>query len=339
MIETKGCFWDGFKNVKRGVKWFLCALPALALVIFVVLWILAGSVASPDRRPLQDYHQSYFERPEEDGLVVARVDLLEGHVPGLLVKADAGSGPAKRGKLLRDQLVADGVTLPAYGEIKALLVLLHGRNGRKEDLLPVAERFCAVGFACVIPDLPAHGDSPTETVGFGTRKFEVQLPGDVADEVKALLGMPDLPEYLWGMSMGGSFAVHAAAFQKDRWKRITIVASFDRLSGVFEDSLGMFSEPFQSLAESMIELRGGVKVKLVNPVDLAGKIDSPVLVVHGDKDHLIPHSRGEALYRAFAGEKKFITIPGGNHDNVLVTEAPVYAEMAKWYLKSLRQGS
>lgn len=99
----------------------------------------------------------------------------------------------------------------------------------------------------------------------------------------------------------------------------------------------MFSEPFQSLAESMIELRGGVKV--VNPVDLAGKIDSPVLVVHGDKDHLIPHSRGEALYRAFAGEKKFITIPGGNHDNVLVTEAPVYAEMAKWYLNSLGQGS
>jgi pimeloyl-ACP methyl ester carboxylesterase len=307
--------------------------------IFVVLWIMAGSIASPERRELQDYHQSYFDRPEEHGLVVEKVDLLDGHAPGLLIRADMKTGPAKRGKLLREQLVAKGLSLSAYGEMRALVVLLHGRNGRKEDLLPVAERFCAVGFACVIPDLPAHGESPTETVGFGTRKFEVQLPGDVADEARVLLGVPDLPEYLWGMSMGGSFAIHAAALQPDRWKRIVVVASFDRLSGVVEDTLGITSAIFQPLAEKLIVARGGVDVKQVNPVDLVGGIESPVLVVHGDKDDLISHHRGEALFEAFPGKKKFITVPGGNHDNVLVTDAPVYAEMAKWFLKALEPGS
>ncbi len=307
--------------------------------IFVVLWIMAGSIASPKRRELQDYHQSYFDRPEEHGLVVEKVDLLDGEAPGLLVSADTKLGPGKRGKILRDQLIAGGESLPAFGEIKGLLVLLHGRNGRKEDLLPVAERFCAVGFACVIPDLPAHGESPAETVGFGTRKFEEELPGEVAEEAKVLLGMPNLPEQLWGMSMGGSFAIHAAALQPDLWKGIVIVALFDRLGGVVEDSLGITSAIFQPLAEQLIVLRGGVDVKQVKPVDLAGQIESPVLVVHGDEDDLISHYRGQALFGAFPGEKKFITVSGGNHDNVHVTDAPVYAEIAKWFLNALEPGS
>ena len=215
------------------------------------------------------------------------------------------------------------MTLPVYGEIKALLVLLHGRNGRKEDLLPVAERFCAIGFACVISGLPAHGESPTETVGFGTRKFETQLRGGVADEAKVLLGMLDLPDHLWGMSMGGSFAIYAASYQPDQWARIIIVASFDRLGGVLEDSMGVLPEAFQRLSKSLIKLRGGLNVNLVNPIDLAGGIESPVLVVHGEEDDLISHSRGESLYQAFTGKKKFITVHGGNHETLLVTEAPV----------------
>lgn len=325
--------------MKRKLKWLFGVFVLLAFIGFAGLWIMAGSVASPKRRALQDYHQSYFESPQEHGLLVERVELLDGHAPGLLVRADAGSGPAKRGQILRDQLMAEGLVLPAYGEIKALLVLLHGRNGRKEDLLPVAERFCAVGFACVIPDLPSHGESPIATVGFGSREFEMELPGKVADAVKVKLGLGAMPEFLWGMSMGGSFAIHAAAFQPDRWKGIVIVASFDRLSGVVEDSMGIFSGMFSSLAGRLIVLRGGVDVNQVNPVDLAGRIASPVLVVHGDEDELISHERGEALFQAVTAKKKFVTVPSGNHDHVLVTKAPVYAEMASWFLEPVEPGS
>lgn len=271
--------------------------------------------------------------------MIDEVSLLDGDAPSLLVRADAKAGPGKRGVVLRDQLIADGVDLPTYGEVKGLLVLLHGRNGRKEDLLPVAERFCAAGFACVVPDLPAHGESPIETVGFGVREFEERLAGRLADEARSLLGLGIVPEFLWGMSMGGSFAVHAAALEPERWERLVIVASFDRLSGVVGDSLGMLSGPFQSLAERFIVMRGGVDVTQVNPVVLAEKITHPTLVIHGDEDELISLERGEALHQAFGGEKDFMTVPGGNHENVLVTEAPVYAEMARFLLKALKEGS
>lgn len=298
----------------------------------IALWVMAGNLASPERRELQDYHLSYLDGAEDHGVIVVRRAFADGKVPYLTVRPDRVSGPAKRGAILRRQLEDEGMGLPKFGEEMGLLVLLHGRNGRKEDLLPVAERFCAVGFVCVIPDLPSHGESSVKTVGFGVREFEKSLAGRAADEAKAVLSLDDLPEYLWGMSMGGSFAIHAVAEEPERWGRLVIVSSFDRLEGVVEDSLGMFSGILRPVAVKMIQMRGGPDVRKVEPVALAGKLALPTLVIHGNKDDLISHERGENLFGAFAGRKNFVTVPGGNHDNVLITEAPVYAEMAKWFL-------
>ena len=296
------------------------------------LWVMAGNIASPERREIQDYHKSYLDGAEDHGLVVKRYDFVEGKVPCFVVRADGKAGAAKRGSVLRGQLEKE-VELVEYGEEIGMMVLLHGRNGRKEDLLPVAERFCAVGFVCVIPDLPAHGESPVKTVGFGTRDFERELPLRVAEEAKVELGLEELPQSLWGMSMGGSFAVHALEGDQESWKKLIVVASFDRLEGVVDDSLGMFSGMLKLAAVEMIKMRGGPRVREVEPVKLAEGLKLPTLVIHGDADDLISCERGENLYAAFSGRKKFVSVPGGTHDNVLVTEAPVYAEMARWLLE------
>lgn len=254
---------------------------------------------------------------------------MDKKVPALLVSADGAGAPAERGQLMRRQLMERGYSVEEYGVVKKLIILLHGRNGRKEDLLPVAERMCAVGFACVIPDLPAHGESVIGTVGCGERIIEQELPGRVADEALLKLGIPGLPTCLWGMSMGGSFAVHAAALEPERWERMVIVSSFDTLGGVIDDSrVGWF----RPMLETMIEMRGGPNVSKVSPVTLMAGLELPTLFVHGDADELIGEQRGRALFDACAGDKKFMTVEGGTHSNVLVTEAPVYAEMAVWLL-------
>jgi len=318
--------------VKRKLKWFLVGVLLLGLGGFCGLWMMAGAVASPDRRKLQDYHRSYLSGVGNHGVVVTARTLLDGSVPCLTVRPDAAGGIATRGVVLRRQLAEAGVKVPKFGGEAGLLVLLHGRNGRKEDLLPVAERFCAVGFVCVIPDLPAHGESPVATVGFGSRKFEADLPGKVADEVRSELGLEAMPEFIWGISMGGSFAIHAASLEPKRWQGMVLVSSFDRLGGVVGDSLGIFSGALQSWAEDFITMQGGPEVSAVNPVELAAELEVPSLVVHGDADELISHERGVALYEAFAGPKEFMTIPGGTHDTLLITDAPAYAAMAIWFL-------
>ncbi len=312
---------------------FLVLILVLVVAGVIGLWMGAGSIAKPERRKIQEYHESYLDGAEDHGLRVERMDLDQGKVPFLVVRPDRDAGLAKRGGILREQLEGGKVPLPEFGEEKGLIILLHGRNGRKEDLLPVAERFCAVGFICAIPDLPAHGESGLETVGFGAREFEGRLPGRVADEVREKLSLEEVPEYLWGLSMGGSFAVHACAEEPSRWKRMVIVASFDRLEGVVKDSLWIAGEILISPLKNMTSWRGGAEIGEVNPVLLAAKISQPTLVVHGDADELISFERGKALYEGFAGKKKFLPVPGGTHDNVLVTEAPVFAGMARWFLE------
>jgi alpha-beta hydrolase superfamily lysophospholipase len=316
-------------------KWRKIGVTLVGVVVvgtLMALWVMAGSMARPDRREIQEYHKSYLDGACDHGLVVARYDFVENAVPCLVVRPEAKAGAAKRGSVLRRQLEDQGMVLPVYGEERGLLVLLHGRNGRKEDLLPVAERFCAVGFICVIPDLSAHGESPVERVGFGVREFEKKLPSRVAEEAERELGLGTLPRFLWGMSMGGSFAVYAAEDDPRGWEKSIVVASFDRLGGVVEDSLGFFSRVLKPVAVKMIEMRGGPKVEEVAPVELAERLTLPTLVIHGDEDDLISYERGESFFAALGGRKKFVTVPGGSHDNVLVTEAPVYAEMARWLL-------
>ena len=45
--------------------------------------------------------------------------------------------------------------------------------------------------------------------------------------------------------------------------------------------------------------------------DLCSRVRCPVLVIHGEKDAVSPHRRGEALAKATAGT--FVTIEGGGH--------------------------
>lgn len=121
----------------------------------------------------------------------------------LLVRPNSIAGAGERGEKIREQLRERGVRVGEFGEENKLIVLLHGRRGRKEDLLAVAKRFCAAGFVCVMPDLPANGDSPVMKVKFGLGEDERLLPGRVAADVRARLGRSNMPTSLWGMSMGG----------------------------------------------------------------------------------------------------------------------------------------
>ena len=44
-------------------------------------------------------------------------------------------------------------------------------------------------------------------------------------------------------------------------------------------------------------------------------IGSPLLVVHGSEDRLIPHTLGRKLYEAAAEPKRFMLVDGGTHHN------------------------
>lgn len=312
-------------------------LTLVAVVPTGLLWEASTQLVAPPRRPLMDYHQDWLTNQANHGIQVTVTHCLDGKVPCLLVSPDPAAGPAQRGQLLRSQLVNQGYSLPPYGQVQGTLVLLHGRRGRKEDLLPVAERFCAAGFRCLLPDLPAHGESPIESLHFGRSELESALPSEVLVEMSRQHGFPAQPASLWGMSMGGCFAVRNASLHSGVWDSLVIVSSFDDLETLVEEEsinrLGPLGPAFASLTQRLAVIRGGIRTGEITPAHWATQISAPVLVAHGDVDRLISKERGRRLFDGFGSrEKRWVEVNGGDHNNVLITPMPLYSTMAAWFL-------
>ena len=321
-------------------------LITLLLMLFVLSMVIAScineAIFSPSRRVLQEYHMHRLMNPENYGLTIRSYPCLSGKAPCLLVEPDVLSGAGKRGKRLRKQLADKRFELPAYGRVKGMVVLLHGRKGRKEDLLPVAERFVAAGFRCLLIDMPAHGDSSLEVMSFGHSSFEKGLPAQALQEVKRHFGLPDEPAALWGMSMGGAFAISAASQVSSQWDALMIVSSFSALAEVLESQIpAKWTAAFGALMPLLDverELRSYPAISTIVPRSQAASIKIPALFVHGEQDEYVLPQQGRQLYNAIAHpNKRWITVPGAGHANVLATSMPVYSEMSAWLLQQFSQ--
>jgi uncharacterized protein len=312
-------------------------LVLVAAAPFILVRLATAELASPPRRDLMDYHRVFLADPSGHGIRVDRFTARDG-TPCLVVSPNGA--PGERGRILRDQLAGRGIRLAPFGGIRGTLVLLHGRKGRKEDYLGIAERFCACGFRCVIPDLPAHGEHPGAFATYGVR--EESLPARVLDEAAARFGFSAQPAGLMGLSMGGSVAVHAASMPDAPWKALVVVASFDALKPIIrDDARRRLGETLGNLLAARVETnyqrQTGVALSSIRPIDRIPSIRMPTLVAHGTADRVAPPAGGRRLHDSLpAGVvRKRIEIPGAGHDNVLVTGFPIYAEMASWFADHL----
>ncbi len=78
-------------------------------------------------------------------------------------------------------------------------------------------------------------------------------------------------------------------------------------------------------------------VQRANPITYVTKDDPPLLIVHGDKDPLVPHNQSELLYDALkkAGiETTFYTVRGGGHGGFKDRQVDVL--VAEFFAKHLK---
>jgi uncharacterized protein len=66
-------------------------------------------------------------------------------------------------------------------------------------------------------------------------------------------------------------------------------------------------------------------------------VREPTLVLHGERDSIIPHALGTRLYEALPGPKTFVTLPGHDHNDDTPAEWPVYWDAVKTFVASLRK--
>lgn len=331
----------------QNILWGVFRQLIILLLIIVSIPLMAASwlgseIFSPPRRALQSYHLDRLQHPELYGLKIQKYGCLENQAPCLLVEADKQRGIGRRGKKLREQVLKKGFQLAAYGKARGIIVLLHGRKGRKEDLLPVAERFVAAGFRCVIPDLPAHGDSPISTMSFGSSNFERSLARLAVDDVRQHFDLPNEPTALWGISMGGAFAVSAASESPDFWDALVVVNSFGEIDQVLDKNTPKKWHAFSSTIHFFLNasqlIKGQPITVSMTPQKWVKSVKAETLIIHAEKDGLIPISQARELYnRIGRSHRHWLSVPKAGHANVLTTAMPLYAEISGFLIQSLER--
>ena len=300
-------------------------------------WWAGNQLAHPSRRLLQDYHEEFLGHPASHGVTVRAFTADSFDTPCLLVEPIADGSLGLRGKRIREQLQARTIPLRPPGEITGNLMLLHGRRGRKEDYLLIAERFAAVGFRSVIPDLPGHGEHPDPLATYGVREWT--LPAALLAEAAQKFSFDGSKAGLVGISMGGAVAIHAAALHPGPWSSVVVLSTFDTLENVVRFQAEGLATRWLAPAWMIgtrwaFEQEAGIPLASIRSIDHLSQVNVPLMIGHGTSDSVIPLRLGQNLRHAVPESipSKWIEIPGADHDNVLITDFPIYATMAEWLL-------
>jgi fermentation-respiration switch protein FrsA (DUF1100 family) len=223
-----------------------------------------------------------------------------------------------------DNIVLDGRFF--RGDHPSLVILAAGYGDTQDQMLPIAAFLHNAGFGVLTFDSRARGASGGEYVTLGALE-----PQDLISLVNYAAGRSDVDAKrmgVLGISMGGSTAILAAA--KD--KRLSAVVDDSGFSDApriiaasFEKFIHLPAFPFAPVTVSIANLRAGIDVNQVRPVDVIGEISPrPLLMIHETEDTVVPTDNSLRNFAAARQPKELWLVPGSEHGKAHTTAKAEY---------------
>lgn len=196
---------------------------------------------------------------------------------------------------------SDGETLVAWvvppQDGRPVLLYFHGNAGNLGRPIRL-ERFRALseaGFGLFAVSYRGYGGSSGRPTEDG-----LHLDAMAAFEAaKARFGAERL--VLYGESLGTGVAVRLAAQVEAR----AVVLEAPYVSTVEVAAKRFFFVPVRVLMHDQFR-----------SLDIIRQVSEPLLVLHGDRDIIIPFEQGVELYNAANGPRRFIRFPEGGHEDL-----------------------
>jgi uncharacterized protein len=197
--------------------------------------------------------------------------------------------------------------IPPRGE-KPVVLYFHGNGGSLRGRVDRFRALAADGTGLIALSYRGYG-------GSSGRPTEKGLIDDaLAAYAFAAARYPASRLALWGESLGTGVAVALAA-QKPVGRIV-------------------LESPFTSIADIAAQIYWFFPVRLLIKDSfrsdlLIGTVTAPFLILHGDKDSIVPIALGDQLYKLITAPKRFVRFPGAGHNELAAYGA---LEAAKQFL-------
>lgn len=200
-------------------------------------------------------------------------------------------------------------------EKSPVILFCHGNAGNISHRLWNIQKLLAHGFQVFIYDYRGYGKSNGKPSrkglyldGLAAYDFLVKKRGISPDRI-----------ILFGRSLGAAIATEIAVQKKAN--RLILESAFTSTKAMAR------TMPLFALLSPFLPAHYN-NLKKINHITI------PKLIIHGNRDEIIPFSMGERLFEAGAEPKAFYAIEGAGHNDTWVIGGRKYFETLKQFIQS-----
>jgi alpha-beta hydrolase superfamily lysophospholipase len=278
-------------SVRRFVRALLVAAIIAAAVSTLGCALAAKRLTQPDRKPVG----------------AAPPDL---HAAELTIASESGSA-------LRGWFVAG-----EHGS--GAILLLHGVHANRLAMLRRARLFAQAGYAVLLIDFQAHGESPGENITFGY--LESRDARAAFDELQRRA--PGECIGIVGVSMGGAAILLAQPPLPAN--ALVLEQVYPTIDEALDNRLRLYLGPLGAWLELPLERATSRRLRLdpaqLRPIDHIGGQHEPIFVIAGDADRHTTLAQSQALFAAAGEPKQLWVVPGAEHVDLADRAPDEYAQ-------------
>jgi alpha-beta hydrolase superfamily lysophospholipase len=217
---------------------------------------------------------------------------------------------------------------------KGQVLIFHGKDGHKGQLLKPAQVFHQWGYDVIMIDFRGAGRSSGYTTTIGVREAQ-----DVVATVNYAQQSSDRrPLILYGLSMGSAAILKAIADGKIQPNGIILELPFARLLDATRGRIRDMKLPVSPVSEVVLFWGGfqhGFNGFTHNPEDYARRVHCPTLVLHGRRDRWTTESAVQSILQNLKGPKQLVTFPQAGHELLMGVDRATWLRVTDQFLGNL----
>ncbi|MDD5169309.1 MAG: alpha/beta fold hydrolase [Syntrophales bacterium] len=225
--------------------------------------------------------------------------------------------------------VDDNINVGGYFHLasrqSANILFFHGNGEIAADYHDVAPFFTTMGINFIPVDYRGYGRSSGHPTVASMMKDCHVIFEYIRDWLKG--NSCTGPLIVMGRSLGSAPALELVKHHGDM------------IGGLIIESGFAYIEPLLLLLGVNMAALGISEDRSFRNIEKIKTFEKPTLVIHSQYDHIIAISEGKALFEASpAKEKRFLTVPGANHNNIFVAGMNDYMKAIGWLVDLVKTG-